>query len=268
MKRLLIFLLLILVFLAGCTSGGGSGGPGVIIKSVSIEPADNTVEPGIPITLHAIVQNSGVGTARNAILEIVGLTDEWLISPGRTQNIGDLFPSDPSRNIQGSEMPVDWILTAPGKSNDMTYPGYVRLKYNYETTLDAQIQVVTSEELKQTGHKGGIISQGSTAGPVSIALTTQSTILSGGTQRFPVQISIQNIGSGKIRGDKLTLTITGATCLRSEAILIEGKSASLSCSINTGGVSNLKNFPVTIRTSYEYWIESPISISVLKTPQF
>jgi len=266
MKRLLIFLLLILVFLAGCTTSGG-GGSGVIIRSTSILP-DGSVEPGIPISLNTIVQNSGIGTARNVRLEIVGLTDEWLISPGRTQNIGDMFAADPSRNSPGSETSVDWTLTAPGKSNDITYSGYVRLTYSYETTLDAQIQAVSSNEYKQSGQKGGIVSQSVTSGPISISVTAPNAIISGGTGRIPIQFSIQNIGSGKVRSDRLTLTITGATCSRTDVTLIEGTSASLSCSINTAGVNDLKNFPISVKTSYEYRIESPISITVLKTPKF
>lgn len=266
MKRWIIFLLPIFVFLAGCTTSGG--GSGVIIKSVNILP-DGSVEPGMTLSLNALVENSGFGTARNVRLEIIGLTDEWLISPGRTQNIGDMFASDPSRNSPGSEQSVDWALTAPGKSNDITYTGYVRLTYSYETTLDAQIQAVSMGEYKQNPkNKGGVVSQSVTSGPISISVTAPNAIISSGTGRVPIYFSIQNIGSGKVRSDMLSLTVTGATCSRTDVTLIEGKSASLSCSINTAGVSDLKNFPISIRTNYEYRIESPFSITVLKSPQF
>lgn len=266
MKRLVIFLLPMLVLLAGCTTMGGSGS-GVIIKSTSILP-DGDVEPGMALSLNTVIQNGGVGTAKNVRVEIVGLTDEWSVSPGRTQNVGDMFAADPSRNSPGSETSVDWTLIAPGKSNDITYTGYVRLTYNYETTLDAQIQAVSMEEYKQNPqNKGGVASQSVTSGPISISVTAPNAIISGGTGRVPIYFSIQNIGSGKVRNDKLALTITGATCSRTDVTLIEGKSASVSCSINIAGVNNLKNFPISVRTTYEYRIESPFSITVLKTPE-
>jgi len=266
MKKSIIFLLLIFVFLAGCTqtSGGGSG-PGVVIKSSAVIPTGD-VEPGSPLTLDAIIQNDGVATARNVRVDIVGLTDEWGISPGRSQVIGDLFSSDPSRGVAGSEIPLDWSLTPPGKANDMTYNGYIRVTYSYDTTLDAQIQIVTLQEYKQNGVQGGIIEQSATAGPVSLSAVTQNAIISGGVGRVPVTISIQNNGPGKIMGDRLIFTVSGINCLRNDITLIEGTSGTLSCSIDTSGVANLKDIPITVRTSYDYWVESPFSITVLKNP--
>lgn len=261
MKRLIIFSLLVFVFLAGCVTK--AGGPGVIIKAISAFPA--TAEPGTPILLQVFVQNSGGAKATDVKVELLGLTDEWSILPARSQSIGELFPPDPSRGITtGEEREVSWDLRAPGKAVDITYDATAHLSYRYETTLEAQIRAVTSEYFKQTNEEGGIKFQAVSAGPVSISVIAPSTIIAGG--RVPIQFAIQNIGSGKVTGDRLIFTVTGVTCPRTDVRLIKGASATLYCTIDATGVSNYKNFPVSVKTSYEYWVESPTSITVLKRP--
>lgn len=260
--RLIIFSLLAFVFLAGCAATP-AGGPGVIIKSISASPP--TAEPGTPILLQVLVQNVGGVKATGVRVELLGLTDEWSISEGRSRSIGELFPPDPGRGITtGEEREVSWELRAPGKDVDISYDATARLSYRYETTLEAQIRAVTSEYFKQTDEKGGIEFQSVSAGPISITVIAPSTIIAGG--RVPVQFAIQNIGPGKVTGDKLTFTITGVSCPRTDVRLIKGSSATLYCTIDAVGVTHYKNFPVSVKTSYEYWVESSTSIKVLKRP--
>lgn len=263
MKRLIILLLPIFVFLAGCISGGG-GGPGVVITAVTVLP--DTAEPHTPILVQAFVQNQGGLKATNVVVELFGLTDEWSILPARSQSIGELIPPDPSRGMnEGQQYEATWELRAPAKTTDITYNGNVNLLYRYGTSLEALIKVVTINYYRQTDKTGGIESQTVSGGPLSMKLIAPSTIISGG--RVPIQIAIQNIGSGKVKGDRLSLTVSGASCSRTDVTLIKGTSATpLYCWIDAGEVSNYKNFPITVRTSYEYWSESPISITVLKMP--
>jgi hypothetical protein len=264
MKKLIILILLIFVFLAGCTQTGGGGGPGVTITSVTAIPS-TSVEPGTPILLQAFIQNSGGAKATNVRVELLGLTDEWSVSPERTQNIGELLSADPSRGVnEGQNWDVSWDLKGPGKSVDVPYDATVHVSYHYETTLDSQLTAVTTEYYRQTNKQGGIDTQSVTAGPISITMIAPSAIISGG--RIPVQFSIQNSGGGKVMGDTLTFITSGVNCQRNDVRLIKGSTATLYCSIDTGSVSNYKNIPVSVRTSYDYWIESQTSITVLKIP--
>lgn len=273
MRKPIILSLLLFVFLAGCVQSNQAGGPGVIIKAISAYPS--TAEPDTSILLQVFVQNTGGVKATDVEVELLGLTDEWTIEPTvsssdeRIQNIGDLYPPDPSRGITtGEEREVIWDLTAPGKAVDVTYDATAHLSYDYETTLEAQIKAVTSEYFKQTAQGGGIEFQAVSSGPISIKVIAPNTIIAGG--RLPLQFAIQNIGSGKVTNDELTFTIDGEgfSCTRTKVRLIKGASATLSCTITTGSVTNYKIFPVSLETSYSYWVESPTSITVLKTSPF
>jgi hypothetical protein len=266
MKKLVVLILLLPVFvlLSGCTSSGGGSGPGVVISNVVVTPT--TAEPNTPIILQATVQNQGGLKARNAMVEIFGLTDEWSISPGRSQSIGELIPPDTSRGSStGEEQVFTWELRAPAKSNDMTYNGNVNLRYTYDTTLEALIKVVTIDYYRQTGTTGGIDSQTTSGGPISMTVVAPSTIISGG--RVPIQIEVQNAGSGKVIGDHLRLTISGIGCSRTDVTLVSGTTTPyLYCWVDASAVNEYKDFPITIKTTYDYWVESPFSVTVLKTP--
>jgi hypothetical protein len=265
MKAWIIFLLLIFVFLAGCTTqSGGNSGPGVSITAVTVLPTE--AEPRTPVMLQAFVKNVGGLKATNVRVELFGLTDEWTISPSRSQTINELNPADPSRGwSDGEEREVVWELTAPGKTTDMTYSGNVNVLYNYQTTVNGIVTAVTMDYYRQTAKTGGIESQPSSGGPITIKIIAPDTIISSGS--VPIQITVQNTGSGKVKGDKLSLSVSGASCSRNDVTLIKGiSSTGLYCTINTGPITNYKDYPITISTTYAYWIESPFSIKVLKNP--
>jgi hypothetical protein len=265
MKRLIVLLLLlpVFIFLAGCTGGGGNG-PGVVISRVDVLPT--TAEPNTPILVQAFIQNQGGLKATNARVELFGLTDEWSISPGRSQSIGELIPPDVSRGSStGEEQVFTWEIRAPAKFNDMTYNGDINLMYTYDTTLEALIKAVTVGYYRQSGSTGGIESQTTSGGPISMTVVAPSTIIAGG--RVPIQIEIQNTGSGKVVGDRLILTVSGMTCSRTDVVLITGTTTPyLYCWLDAGAVNEYKNFPITIKTTYEYWVEKSFSVTVLKMP--
>jgi len=268
MKKLVIFLLLIFVFLAGCAERAATG-TGVIIKSISVSP--DTAEPGTPILLQTFIQNNGGLMATNVRAELLGLTNEWDelgIPQGRVYPVGELYPSDPSRGITaGEEREVSWDLIGPAKTVDMKYDATVKVSYYYRTTMEAQIRAVTSEYYRQTGETGGVESQTVSAGPLSIEVVAPTTIIAGG--RVPIHFKIQNTGPGKVKGDTLTLTVRPdptVTCSRYTVRLVSGgTSATLSCTINTGVITDYRIFPVSVETSYEYWVKSTTSITVLKS---
>jgi len=260
---LLSISLLVFVFLAGCDGQQQGGGAGVVINSFTALPS--TTEPNTPVLLQLEIQNTGGTIARAVTAELLGLTDEWSISEGRVQVVGELYPADSSRGItEGEEYVIEWDLSAPGKTRDMSYSATAHISYAYTTTVEAEIKAVTSDYLRQTGETGGITEQGSSAGPFSITLIAPTTVISGG--RIPVQIEIQNTGGGYITGKKLNLQTSGLVCTKSDVTLIGGRSATLYCTLPIETFTNYKIFPISVSTSYIYWIESTTSITVLKTP--
>jgi hypothetical protein len=255
--------LLIFVFLAGCVNQQTSTGSGVVIKSLTAIPT--TTEPDMPVLLQLDIQNTGGTVAGGVTAELLGLTDDWSISPVRTQSIGELYPSDSSRGItEGEERIIEWELSAPGKTRDMPYSATAHVSYAYTTTMEAEIKAIEAGYLRQTGESGGIEFQGISTGPLSIKIIAPTTVISGG--RIPVQVQIQNTGGGYVTGNRLSLQTSGLNCSKYDVTLIGGKSASLYCTLPIGKFTNYKIFPVSISTTYTYWAEEEISITVLKTP--
>ncbi len=255
--------LLIFVFLAGCVTTPSTTGSGVAIKSLTVIPT--TTEPDMPVLLQLDIQNTGGTVARGVTAELLGLTDEWSISPGRTQSIEELYPSDSSRGItEGEERIIEWDLSAPGKTRDIPYSATAHVSYAYTTTMEAEIKAIAADYLRQTGETGGISFQGTSAGPFSIKIIAPTTVISGG--RIPVQVQIQNTGGGYVTGNKLSLQTSGLSCSKYDVTLIGGKSATLYCTLPIEKFTNYKIFPISISTSYIYWIEQETSITVLKSP--
>jgi len=273
MKKLVILLLILVVFLSGCSSGTtslvGSGTQGVIIKSFS--PSDTTVEPNTPVLLTLLVSNVGSQKATGVNANLMGLTDEWSIPDGRSQFIGDLFGTDPSRGVtQGEERAVTWTLTGPQKNVQLSYEATVRVTYTYTSEVSGMVKAVSSDYYQQKKVKSEIQSPKNTGGPLTITPKMTSVSVSGGS--MPIRFEIQNSGGGRVYSggspsvgnlDRLSVSVSGASCSRTSVTLIQGKSAVLYCTINTGGISDFKLVPFTLSTTYNYFVDSTTSISVL-----
>ena len=275
MKKSKLLFLIFTVFLSGCISGvnlGGGGGGGVITKSFS--PSDTNAEPGTPILLTLIVSNTGTQRADGVTAQLLGLTDEWGISPGRIQSIGSMFGADPSRGVStGDERALTWTLTGPLKDVQLSYEATVRVSYSYSTTLNAEMKAASINYYLQTKTKSGIVQQKSSGGPLSITAKTSSVAISGG--QIPVIFEIRNTGSGRVYNgyspdinslDRLGISVSGAFCPTTDVRLINGQSAVIYCTISAGGVDTFKIVPITVTTTYSYYTDSTTSISVLPRP--
>ncbi len=265
MRRLAILSisLLVFVFLAGCIGQGG-GGSGVTIKSFSALPS--TAEPGTPVLLQLTIQNTGGATTGNVQAQLLGLTSEWITYATTSTTIGELYAADSSRGInQGAEAVAEWVATPPGKSVDISYDATAHVSYSYTSTLEAQIRAVSTVYLRQSSDTGGIKFQSVSSGPISIKVIAPTTVIAG---TIPIQFSIQNTGGGRVENDVLTFRLnpgSGVYCTRYDVRLIQGRSATLYCTLNTGAVPNYQNFPISLSTTYNYWIEKTTTIKVLKT---
>src|SRR3989338_6144128 len=275
MKKSKLLFFVFTVFLSVCISGiniGGGGGAGVIVKSFS--PSDSTAEPNAPILLQLIVANTGSQRANGVTAQLLGLTDEWGISPGRYHTIGSMFCADPARgNNRGEETPITWTLTGPAKDVQLSYEATVRVSYSYTSTLDAQMKAVSADYYQQTKTKSGIVQQKTTGGPLSITAKATSVAISGG--QIPIIFEIRNTGRGSVYSggspdvnslDRLGISVSGAFCPTSDVRLIKGESATIYCTISAGGTNTFKIVPISVTTSYNYYTDATTSINVLPRP--
>lgn len=201
----------------------------------------------------------------------MGLTDEWSIPDGRSQFIGDLFGADPSRgNNQGEERPVIWTITGPQKNVQLSYEATVRVTYTYNSEIDGMIKAVSSDYYQQKKIKSDITSQKTTGGPLTITAKITAVSVVGGS--IPVRFEIQNSGGGRVYTggapsvgnlDRLYFSVQGASCPKTDVILIQGKSYVMYCTIYTGAFTDFRLLPFTVSTTYNYFVDSTTSITVL-----
>lgn len=269
------FSIFLVVFLSGCTllgisqpGGITAGSQGVIISKFTT--IGTSFEPNTPILLDLAVKNVGGQTARQVSVELFGLPQDVAVSPSRIQAVGDMTPS--IRGSEGLELPLRWTVTAPEKSVQIPYKVVAKATYQYSTEFDGQIRVVSPEEVRISGRRGGVTFQQSTAGPISIRLRDVPVSISGG--RIPLIFEFTNTGGGRIftgflptpeTSDRLFVTVSGVTfCPRNEVLFTtSGRTGSLVCFIDLPSVFNFQEFSIKVTTSYFYQVEKETAFTVL-----
>ncbi len=292
-------LLVFVVFLAGCAQQATTtGGTGVIIKSFAPDLTD--ASGGSTVTFIVNAKNTGDATADNVKALLFGLSNEWTTMPTAVSSVGGgkLAPADLATGLPGEEGSVDWSLTAPaGKASDVTYDASVRLFYTYPTTSDIIIRFVTDDYARTTPTaQKGILTSGTTAGPLTITAVARTPVLSTGSTKGRIQLEIQNIGSGRVfKGASIpsngvilaadldilkAVTITGVGALGSCAVgaagnsqtpanvrLAGGKSKVISCDVDASGIVNFKDIALKITVDYNYFVDSASQVTVSKALQ-
>lgn len=259
-----------IILLAGCIgpfATTSSNGPGLTI--VSFTPSDTTVEPGSPIDLTLVVQNSGGATARNIHVTLGGLTDDWQID-GRDRTIPDIAHTDPTRGLNTPmKDQVDWTLVGPGLSTELSYQANAQVSYDYTTSLDTLIRASSFDYYRLNKPTTGVVGPSTSSnGPISITITAPNSIFAGST--VPVYIQFHNVGSGRVTGptiDTLNVQVSGAgvTCSQGSVRMIQGTDGFLRCDASTAGVTTTKDFRVTIFAGYTYTLTTFTTITVKPT---
>jgi len=256
-----------IVLLAGCINLGGSSGNGPGLTIVSFSPSDTTVEPGSPVDLALVVQNSGGDVARNIHVTLGGLTDDWQID-GRDRAIADIDHTDPSRGINTPmQDQVDWTLVGPALSTQLTYEASAQVSYSYSTTINTLIRASSFDYYRLNKPKTGIIGPSSVSnGPISITIKAPNSVFAGST--VPVYVEFHNTGSGRVSGpaiDTISVSVSGEgiSCTAGSVRLIQGKDGFMRCSASTSGVTTTKDFRITISAFYTYTLTTTTQITVL-----
>lgn len=202
-KEIILFSLVAVVVLAGCTEGTvGPGANGVIITSFA--PDVNPTDGGVPVTFVLGLKNAGGVTATAVKAQLVGLSDKWgNFSPAKdtvTDVIPSLAPADPTTNLPGEEASFTWTGTsAPGTTSDTTYDANVRVFYNYITKGTALFRIVNTDYLRTNPSiQPGLVSSDTTGGPLAITYSVRSPIVSSAAKDARIQFEIQNTGGGRV----------------------------------------------------------------------
>lgn len=295
-KTFLMFSLISIVFLAGCTSGGKGGATSAGVVITSFAPDIQKVDGG-PVSFTAAVQNTGEKTATNIKLLFFGLSNEWkdadtAFNEKPDSSISTLAPADSASGLKGEQGSADLTLTAPeGKSTDVTYDASVRVFYTYGTDADTLLRFVQSSYLKTNPNVAkGIQSHSSTAGPITISAVARTPVLSGTSTIGRVQFEIQNVGGGRVYSgdvdnksnpsglDQLTsIAVSGlgskGSCAGQAAgdastittvRLVGGKSKIISCSIDVNEISNFADRALNVTVKYNYFVDGATQVTVTK----
>lgn len=295
MKRHLIALSLVFaLFLAGCIGQPPTlpvGLNGVVITSFFPEPAE--IEPEMTAILPLIVKNVGGMEATDILVELMGLTDEWAINgvtpstaEEREESIGSLIPPAPERGLpEGQEGYYEWVLTPPIKNVTMSYDMSARVYYGYSTDSESLLRVIsmthfkTLSEEERAKRDWGIRSSKSSSGPLVITVKAPTPIVTRDTVTTPLWFEIQNAGGGRAfksgtKPDGTTLDVlevkvsgAGIDCdgTTKDVRLINGKSGRLYCKVSVSGIETYKDFEISLKTSYRYYVDAYSSITVLKS---
>ncbi|MBI4020135.1 MAG: hypothetical protein HY367_02280 [Candidatus Aenigmarchaeota archaeon] len=206
-KGLAILLMLVsVVIVSGCTSGGPSTGPGVQI--LQWEPDLAQVDSGEHVKLIFEVQNQGTEEALNVFSRLSGIDpNDWApISPSTDILLNDLLPFDQRTGTPGATETDIYDLLAPELPEGIrqTYSPTLSIYYTYRTTASKQITIVNEDELSVLAQQGKSLptqpSQ-SSSGPMTIQINTPGPVRAvttgfTGFKTFPIQFDIRNIGGG------------------------------------------------------------------------
>ena len=280
-----IFLIIGIVLVSGCTkdknTSGGGGSDALVVKSFS--PEITEIEPTDDVSILATIENVGGAKATNIRAQLLGLTDEWSIKPERTQQIEDLLPPDPSRQLQGDVREIVWDLSPPrnpAKKVKLDYDMELRVYYSYKTYSENLMRVATrsyidtfpTDQKQAEREKLKVSTSVPSSGPISVSILARSFLLDTASDTMSITLDIQNTGSGKPDNDKIGVNIKSAgrdlDCpgvSGGEVKLTTGKSRQLRCAVNIPGVAERgwQEVPISIELSYTYWVSSVSSITVL-----
>lgn len=212
-KQLMLFSIVSIVLLAGCTKApsGPTGGNGVIIKSFS--PEFSSVDSGTPVSFLLKVQNVGGAKAADVKAQLFGLSTDWtaaIMTPdvGAVETLaGSLAAPDQLSGMQGEETTKEWSASAsPSKDTDVTYDASLRVYYTYETTASGLVRFVSSTYQRSVTQQGqqlsqpiGVIESTSSAGPLLVTVLARTPVVgSDASSTGRVQLEIQNVGSGRV----------------------------------------------------------------------
>ena len=259
-KIISVLLLLTLVFFSGCIQPTRKG-EGVTLKLKRVPP-DSQIEPYIPVTVTAELENTGEMDARNIEARLT-VAKDWSVSPSYVQRIEMLERADLARELKGGMDFKTWELKPPSNLHkEQTYDISVEVTYDYSTVLEGRMRVVSIDYYQVTGKKGGVVFQTYTSGPIKISISPVNMIVS--RSKVSLRLNFENVGKGRVKGNILSVSTTGITCNNDKVRLGDDGKGQLACWIQTGEVKTYEEFPISVKADYTYTISQTTTVTVLR----
>ncbi len=207
----LMFILLVAVLLAGCV-GGGETEPVNDTETVSVTqteglsmdfyPYDRVFAEGNPVILELNLENTGEGRAENIETALFGA---GFVAGQPPAYAGDtrLRGVNLDENRAGADTVVGWEIDNPVSLSQgvrETYTAGVRVSYDYQTTADASLTLVSEQNFDGDDAP---VTTSTTAGPLGVEfdITSPEPVYSEEeeeTTEISVPVRIQNLGSGEV----------------------------------------------------------------------
>lgn len=204
---MILGLVVVAVFLAGCIQLPGVGpagiASGVVVKSFSVVSPE--IYSGDDAYFSFTIENIGEADAKNVKVKLFGLGTDWTI-PEKIISVGDLTRSSPAEKIPGGAAYDEFKATSPsGLKVDNTYTASIRVTYGYTTSASGKIKLYSKdylntlpiEESRKIRTTSGIESFVATKGPIQVSLAGLPRPLEyapGG--KGSITLVIENVGQG------------------------------------------------------------------------
>jgi hypothetical protein len=215
MKKYVLFGVLLVVLVAGCTGTGARQDPTRGVTITSFIATDSQVQTGEMVLFDLEVENIGGTTARNVQVDLFGVEGQWrdtfgnLIQDTQTRQLGTLKPPFPARNIPGDVKLVQWQLQTPAIPQGIAPNKQVeaRVTYDYNTSGHVTVGAMSEDEFRRQQ----INSQTPTftpevvnsEGPLHLAVSEKftrplivDTTTSDPDAVFPLNFQLTNVGDG------------------------------------------------------------------------
>lgn len=303
-----LILLVLIVTVSGCADNTNSSGvtvsqtEGVQIEGFTSSPSE--IFEGQLTTLELQLRNVGGTEAKNVVArlfnrEFTTSSDTWNIQ-GEENSVDELknkyrsnLPApDPQSDAPAISVPLTWNLEAPDLdlSQTVPYDFNARVFYQYETTANSEIQIMSNSRYNELGTSRSQPELDNTGGPIQVDIRTRTPIVftdSGqDTQPVPIRVVVTNEGSGTpflpSAYDDQEYNVTGED---SDRVKLEIKAAGSSVEfdsnqqtvrmVNGEGVKSFtmdvsrisaqdiqQTVPITVTAKYGYYKDTSTSVTV------
>jgi hypothetical protein len=204
--------------------------------------------------------NDGDSDATLVNATLWGLSDKWRAKIILDEKEGEWFKFKEKSKIlvgdikSGEYKTVGWRLEAPEVKEEQEYPFEVEVEYGYSSTFKALIKVVSKEYYEETGETGGIISQSTSDGPLKMEITPIEFV---DGKKVKVNITINNVGGGEIKNDKLKVEgVKGIKC-DTKMVTFENEATYVVCDLELPkGIERYRNIEVSVKAPYYVYVIS------------
>ena len=285
-KHYLVFLILAVVFVAGCTGRPARQDPlrGITINSFTA--TDSQVRSGEFVLFDLEVENIGGTTAREVQADLFGVEGQWrdsfgnLIQDTQTRELGTMRAPLPERNIPGDLKIAQWQLQTPripqGISPNLQVEA--RVTYDYNTSGHLAVGAMSEDEFRRrqiNNQPPGFIAESvNSQGPINLQVSDKFTrpliVDTTSDEAFsihPFRFDFVNVGDGFPITPEDDGRIRGAGGRLSGTIELLGPGASFEdcLGVHSGNIVNLDDAEITVRLRENNRVPIACSVKIDKS---